>query len=97
MKYISISEFRELGLLAEVNRAFFHPIGLALEAGTDDCGVPTHLSGIRDFRDDPEGVIFSEQMFPKELIEKAQNFIKQKHEKRLELLRYIVQEKKEEL
>jgi len=27
----NIKEFREMGLLAEVNRVFFHPLGLALE------------------------------------------------------------------
>lgn len=93
MKYISIKEFRELGLLAEVNRTFFHPIGLALEAKVDDNGNAISLGEIQDYRYDPEGVIFSESMFPKELIEKAQRFIFEKQSERLKLLGYIYQEK----
>lgn len=34
---IDIAEFRALGFLQEVNRLFFHPLGLALEIVVDDC------------------------------------------------------------
>lgn len=34
IKYIGIDEFREFGYLQEVNRRFFHPLGLALEVRT---------------------------------------------------------------
>lgn len=34
---IDIKEFRRIGFLQEVNRQFFHPLGLALEVVTEDC------------------------------------------------------------
>lgn len=59
MKYLDLTEFRDLGYLQEVNRLFFHPLGLALEVYTDtDTGDVTHLGGIWDYRGDPEGVLF---------------------------------------
>ena len=35
IKYMSIKEFVEEGFLQEVNRQFFHPLGLALEVTID--------------------------------------------------------------
>jgi hypothetical protein len=56
MEDLDITEFRLTGLLQEVNRQFFHPIGLALYVHIDDEGV-TKLGGIwKD--DDPEGWVF---------------------------------------
>lgn len=55
--YMDLEEFRALGLLQEVNRRFFHPIGLALAMDYDEEGKP-YLSGIWDERRDPEGIIF---------------------------------------
>lgn len=37
IKRIDIAEFREIGFLQEVNRQFFHPLGLALEVVIEDC------------------------------------------------------------
>jgi hypothetical protein len=56
-KRIDIAEFRRLGLLQEVNRQFFHPLGLALEAVIDNdhcqtCGAVVestiHATGSRN-------------------------------------------------
>jgi hypothetical protein len=57
INYMDIKEFRELGFLQEVNRLFFHPLGLALEVVVEEDG-DEHLGGIWDYRDDPEGIIF---------------------------------------
>lgn len=57
MKHIDIKEFRELGFLQEANRLFFHLHGLALEVTVEDDGSE-HLSGVWDYRDDPEGIAF---------------------------------------
>ena len=57
IKYIDIAEFRRLGFLQEVNRQFFHPLGLALAVSTDEDGSAV-LAGVWDYRDDPEGVYF---------------------------------------
>jgi hypothetical protein len=53
---IDIKEFRERGYLQEVNRQFFHPLGLALEIVSED-GIEK-LGGIWDYRDDEEGIYY---------------------------------------
>ncbi len=58
IKHIDIKEFRERGYLQEANRQFFHPLGLALEITVDDDTGEETLSGVWDYRDDPEGIVF---------------------------------------
>ncbi|MCK4816475.1 hypothetical protein KA005_11965 [bacterium] len=61
MKRIDVKEFQDFGFLQEVNRQFFHPLGLALEVIVDlETGEVT-LGGVWDARDDPEGYLFSEE------------------------------------
>ncbi len=60
IKHIDIKEFREEGYLQEVNRQFFHPLGLALAVTVDDDTGEETLSGVWDYRDDPEGIYFDE-------------------------------------
>lgn len=57
VKYMDLVEFMRLGFLQEANRRFFHPLGLALEMEVADDGA-VRLSGIWDYRDDPEGIVF---------------------------------------
>jgi hypothetical protein len=61
-KKMDIKEFRDLGYLQEVNRQFFHPLGLALSvrAPMDEEGGEWSLDSILDARDDPEGFIYSD-------------------------------------
>lgn len=80
-----------MGLLAELNRVFLHPLGLALEVNMDDDGKET-LGGIWDYRDDPEGMLFSKDQFLTEKIKMAQVFIKQKHEQRMRKCGFIYQD-----
>jgi hypothetical protein len=56
IRRMDIAEFRDFGYLQEVNRLFFHPLGLALEVLVDDDGNVTMLGGIWDYRNDPEGI-----------------------------------------
>lgn len=57
-KRMPVAEFREFGLLQELNRRFLHPLGLALEVAVDpETGAET-FGGIWDHRDDPEGIYF---------------------------------------
>jgi hypothetical protein len=58
-KYLGMQEFIDGGYLMEVNRQFFHPLGLALSVMRTDDGSLS-LRGIMDSRDDPEGFIFSD-------------------------------------
>ena len=53
----------ERGLLFEINRAVLHPLGLALSAKTDDAGTVTGFGPLIDYRDDPEGMLFSDRQF----------------------------------
>ena len=57
---MDIKEFREFGLLQEVNRLFFHPRGLALEVVIDEETGEETLGGVWDYREDPEGVYFTD-------------------------------------
>jgi hypothetical protein len=59
IKRMPIAEFREFGFQQEVNRLYFHPLGLALEVVCEDDGT-MRLGGIQDFRDDPEGMGFTD-------------------------------------
>jgi hypothetical protein len=91
IKHMDIKEFREMGLLAELNRVFLHPLGLALEVTIEEDGTEK-LGGIWDYRDDPEGMLYSASHFPVDKIKKAQEFIKQKHEQRQKTLGFIYQD-----
>ena len=57
---LSIREFQESGSLQEVNRQFFHPLGLALAVKCDDSTGDVELYGIHDGRDDDEGFMFDD-------------------------------------
>lgn len=70
VKRMSIKEFRELGLLQELNRQFLHPLGLALEVVIED--GEERLGGIWDYREDEEGIIYDDTSTP-EFLEKAGN------------------------
>lgn len=59
VKRMSIKEFREIGYLQELNRQFLHPLGLALDVIINSDGTE-QLNSIWDYRDDPEGIIFSD-------------------------------------
>lgn len=61
-KYINVKEFRELGFLQEVNRRFFHPLGLALEVIIDDETGKETLGQIWDYREDPKGMFYGPYM-----------------------------------
>jgi len=73
---IDIAEFQELGYLQEVNRLFFHPLGLALEIVIDDHGE--RLGGIWDSREDDEGFYFGKDMIDKD----KSRFVLREFEKR---------------
>ena len=68
MKRISAEEFRNLGLLMEVNRLFLHPLGLALEIEVDE-GGHMKFGQVQDLRDDPEGMMFADATwFPDDIV-----------------------------
>jgi len=56
-KRMDLQEFKDGGFLQEVNRQFFHPLGLALEVYEKD-GEVVKLGGIWDYREHEEGILF---------------------------------------
>jgi len=64
VKRLDMAVFRDLGLLQEANRLFFHPLGLALEWTAGDETTPAGITGVWDYRDDPEGMMFGEGLDP---------------------------------
>ena len=85
INYMDLDEFRDLGYLQEVNRQFFHPLGLALVWNEDDDGTIT-LSGVWDDRDDPEGWYMETSKRDERGAEEARKaaFIAAEREKRVE-------------
>lgn len=77
---MTIHAFREFGLLQEVNRQFFHPLGLALEVHVNDDLPCEIITSLWDYRDDPEGMIFGGELEPYR--EKAQRVADLAAEKR---------------
>lgn len=61
INYMDLDEFHKLGFLQEVNRQFFHPLGLALELIVDE-GKAVKLGGIWDYREDEDGMVFGDHI-----------------------------------
>jgi molecular chaperone GrpE len=96
MKYIDISEFRELGYLQELNRRFLHPLGLALSVSVED-GIEK-IVGIWDGREDAEGIYYDLRNSGEDRLDKfkvKKEFIdsefKHRKEKRLSSLGYFIE------
>lgn len=91
IKYMDIAEFRELGLVQEINRLILHPLGLALEVKVDETGE--HLGGVWDWRDDPEGIIFEGDIMERfaERATAIANMLEERGAYRLETLGYVIQ------
>jgi len=88
-KSIKLQEFLDKGYLQEVNRLFFHPLGLSFEVVVNEDDKVVKFWDIWDYRDNPEGAIFNNLSK-----EKAFNVEEQKQklaETRLKLLGYSIQ------
>lgn len=84
IKKIDIKEFRESGYLQEVNRRFFHPLGLALEVTVENDGTES-LSGVWDYREDKEGIYYdiaNSDSLRKERFSDRNSFIESEFENR---------------
>jgi len=87
---IDIKEFREFGFLQEVNRRFLHPLGLALEIRQHEDGTES-LGGIRDYRDDPEGIIFGDGVLENTKATRVQDMLDRKLKTRFDALGFHIQ------
>ena len=61
LKAMAVDEFVKFGFLQELNRQFLHPLGVALSIVVED-GKITGFGPIWDYRDDPEGLRFGDDM-----------------------------------
>lgn len=88
--WMDIKEFREEGFLQEANRLFFHPLGLALVVGIDE-NDRHFLSGVWDYRDDPEGVVFAPHSLSQEKIDNIEKLRLNKSEVRIGKIGSVIQ------
>jgi len=90
--WIDLKEFRDKGYLLEANRQFFHPLGLALALAMDDDGDPVAVTGLYDYRDDPEGCIFAElDAYDAERAKEIEKLWREKAEVRKERFGWVIQ------
>jgi len=94
-KRIPIAEFRKLGFIQEINRRLLHPCGLALEVIVEANGDEA-LGGVWDYRDDPEGMAFGDDMIDREKHRSVEDLWYSKTHHRQEKLGYVVQPVPEE-
>jgi len=94
IKRMDIREFREKGYLQEVNRRFFHPLGLALEVEIKEDGTEK-LGGIWDYREDPEGIFYGKDIISNPAFKEKAKYIEEQLNKkkisRLERLGFFIQ------
>jgi len=87
IKRIAIGEFLEKGFLQEVNRQFFHPLGLALEVIINDERNGITFGGVWDYSDDDEGMFFTENTIDEDKIKYVEKLRASKTATRLEVAR----------
>jgi len=88
---MSVQEFRELGLLQEINRRVLHPCGLAIEVVIDTETGEETFGGVWDFRDDPEGLIYRDEDLDVNKVTSVEDLIGSKKLVRFERFGYIIQ------
>lgn len=99
VKRIPIKEFRKLGFIQEINRRLLHPCGLALEVIIDHETGEEILGGVWDYRDDPEGMYYGDEMLSRAKAQAVTDLFNSKLSHRREEFGHIIQpvpEKKEE-
>ncbi len=72
-KEINLKEFRDFGYLQEVNRRFFHPLGLALIMDCEGEDESQARLAIQDFRHLNEGHRFPESLISIQKAERIQD------------------------
>jgi hypothetical protein len=90
IKHISIKEFRKLGFIQEINRRLLHPCGLALEVDVEEDGTE-RLGGVWDYREDPEGMYYSEGTLSRVKAQSVVDLFNSKLAHRREAFGHIIQ------
>lgn len=99
-KTLSLQEFKDGGYLQEANRQLFHPLGLALSVAVDynktianSTGQVLSFGPIWDYRDDPEGLLFGENVLEQSKLTKIRDEHWEKAEIRQERYGEVIQRK----
>lgn len=90
---LPISDLINEGYLQEVNRCFFHPLGLALAVTCDEEHSDHGSMYVMDYRHDPEGMFFGD-LTDSDSIRKANNVLSlrlQKAKEREESVGNVIQ------
>jgi hypothetical protein len=92
MKYLDLREFRDSGYLQEVNRRFFHPLGLAMSVTSKNGDDKVVFTGIIDSREQEDGCIFDERVIDSKLedYEDKALFVQGEMERRCERRRILL-------
>lgn len=88
MEFIDINEFVRHGYLQEVNRQFFHPLGMALVVSVKD-GQAQIVGVVKD--SGPAGLIFAKGVLDKEKCARVMQEQRRQHEIRTNKLGYYIQ------
>lgn len=85
---LQVAEFRDLGLLCEVNRLLLHPLGLAMYVDEVNNRI-----GVYDMRGDEEGVFYDDVVLAvaAEKVSAVASLIEARGPARIEELGYVVQ------
>jgi len=87
-RVLDLEELRSAGYLQEVNRVFFHPLGLALAIQPDNPNEPLF---VLDRRDDLEGFVFDDEAGLREKADLVDTQRQLRRIPRMEKLGYFVQ------
>jgi len=89
LQVVTPKELLEFGYVQEVNRRFFHPLGMAM--AVSNIGRNYSFDGVWDLRKDPEGLTFGDGVMSEEKFRRVEEEWAKRAKKRLEALGYIVQ------
>ena len=91
IKTMPVAEFRKLGLLQELNRLFLHPRGLALEVLINEETGEESFGGVWDYRDDPEGMLYADDVLSAEKEGYVRELLTDKAKVRVERYGWVTQ------
>jgi hypothetical protein len=92
---LRLEEILDKGILQEVNRRFFNPLGLALEIVPEQDSDGYFQTAIWDFRNDPQSATFDEEVVTSEIAKEKrrtiESMLKSEKKKRMKELGYQIQ------
>jgi len=81
-KMMDLQEFIDKGYQQEIHRRFLHPLGLAMPMKPNPDGEGWILYGIKDHRNEPEGIVFTPKQIPLEVAMAKAELVAGEFEKR---------------